>query len=52
MAAPVTPAPGNAASITLTRQPASARASAHALPTTPAPTTITDGEDDALMRIR
>ena len=45
MAAPVTPAPGKAASRTLTRQPASASASAHALPTTPAPTTMTEGEE-------
>ena len=49
IAAPVAPAPGKAASRTLTRHPASASASAHAAPTTPAPTTITDGED-ALMK--
>ncbi len=43
IAAPVAPAPGKADSRTVTRQPASASASAQAAPTIPAPTTIAEG---------
>ena len=52
MDAAVAPAPAKPPSSTVTGQPASARASAQAAPTMPAPTTITLGPVDRLIARR